>query len=177
MRRDKVRIEMRRGVTVAIVAIPIAVAVSGAGAYFFGFFDSKFLRTCESILKDRLRSPSGYRRIEVRSHDEAVSFDRYRATSVRDFYHIYGDQAEIDRAIRTLDQEIQEMKTQKTTPIEYKLYIEYDAPNGFGTLIRAISDCTYVSRNGSFSSFLEYDVKVDGMDKLEYLSDAIERSR
>jgi hypothetical protein len=59
-----------------------AVAAGGVGTSiasgFYNPFDSKMTRLCESILSERLRSPSSYRRVEIRHYDEAIPIDDYR---------------------------------------------------------------------------------------------------
>lgn len=128
-------------------------------------FGSKLTAACEEVLKARLRSPSGYDRIKVSEYSREVPIDEYRAIMISE----KRSAAEIELTIRGFE-------AGRELPVEFTQYIEYDAPNAYGTLIRGLAECKYVSRSGRESGASEFTVRVDGRTKTEYLLEQIKAS-
>lgn len=139
--------------TVALLALS---ALSGCS-----FFDSNLVTACEKVLKQRLLSPSGYRRVEVSQLSDKVM--------TREEYGNYLNKTEKDANARTLYMRLfDELK-----PTIFSLIIRYDAPNAYGTLIRGISACDYFDRNGDASTAAYYSVEVDGKSSSDWSHDRV----
>lgn len=123
-------------------------------------FESKFVAACETALKSRLRSPSGYKRVEVTEYNNPISIDEYVA---------------IRRAEKSelLKFEIDYMKNSNKQPTRHIAFISYDAPNAYGTLVRGTSQCEYVTSDGDASRASEILVKIDGKTNTDRLIDAV----
>ncbi|RWB68368.1 MAG: hypothetical protein EOQ49_22690 [Mesorhizobium sp.] len=133
-------------------------------------------RVCEKILIDRLRSPSTYKRIEIDHYSDPVPLEEFR--KIRE-----DEIAKTSNAgYRDFERQMLKINTDliasgsRGAPIMFKKYIRYDAANAYGTPIRALSECTLLSENGSESEASIFNVRVDGTTKSEYLIKLIKES-
>jgi hypothetical protein len=109
--------------------------------------ESKLLAVCESVLKDRLKSPSSYKRVET---------VQSRAPMRRvDFMEQNPDATELD--FKLFDEKPYTV---------WKVIIKYDADNSFGASIRDVAVCEYVE-DYSFNPSELY-VKVNGYTKNDF---------
>lgn len=148
----------RRSNKTASAALLILSALSGCS-----FFDSAMLTACEASLKKRLLSPSKYERIEiVRSETE---MDR----------QTYAKQVGGSTDIPTshFRSRMQEFESGRVRPKIFTLVISYDALNAFGTPIRSVAQCEYVSNYGDDSQASEVTVSIDGKTYTEWLIEGI----
>lgn len=90
-----------------------------------GARDPDRVRTCEQTVLNRLASPSGYRRIRVVNAVEQMTREEVRARS---------DGNGFGSALYRYDAGDQR-------PQVWRVLIEFDAPNGFGTQIRMLGLC------------------------------------
>ncbi|MDC7742840.1 hypothetical protein [Rhizobium binxianense] len=147
---------MRSMLGAATGALLALSALSGCS-----FFDSNLVTACEKVLKQRLLSPSGYRRVEVSQLSDKVM--------TREEYGNYLNKTEKDANARTLYMRLfDELK-----PTIFSLIITYDAPNAYGTLIRGMSSCDYFDRNGDASTAAYYSVEVDGKSSSDWSHDRV----
>ncbi|THK34642.1 hypothetical protein EHS39_29415 [Ensifer sp. MPMI2T] len=143
-----------------VVALSILMALSGCS-----FFNSKIVTVCEETLKERLRSPSGYQRIEITRYEEKMDRSEYQA-------YLEANEKLAERRefeMRWFDQGNKE-------PTLFEIYINYDAPNAYGTLIRGLVSCEYLDDDGDKSNADSYSVKVDGKTKTEWIVEQIRAS-
>lgn len=120
-------------------------------------FESKVTKLCEDIIIDQLRSPSGYQRISVKEIEEDIPVDQYIAYYEQDGRSISKDLGEIARIA---------LKHSDRQPKKYTVIIEYDAPNGYGALIRGLDMCEYVS-GGAYNPNV-FNVYMDGQNKYDF---------
>ncbi|TIX88627.1 hypothetical protein [Rhizobium sp. P44RR-XXIV] len=134
------------------------------------FFDSKLVTACEAILKERLISPSEYRRIKV-SELEGLDLDRTqlegyllaRQRASRSSGHPTPvDDASIKDDLRSYDDG-------QLKPILYNASIVYEAFNAYKIPVRYIANCAYLGTNGDSSNVWEYRVTVDEKTSTEWL--------
>lgn len=147
-------------------------AVAAAGTVFvlksdFNPFESSMTKSCENVLKERLRSPAGYQRIEITESQSPLSLEDYlKANYVKD---------EDGRTIFT--RLFNSESTAKNPPTMFTLFIKYDAPNAYGTPIRGISECKYASISSSKSGAADYPVVVDNFTKTQWLVNQVMKSQ
>ncbi|NNH45495.1 hypothetical protein HLI03_28255 [Rhizobium laguerreae] len=147
---------MRSMLGAATRALLALSALSGCS-----FFDSNLETACETVLKERLRSPSGYQRVEIRQLSDKVM--------TREEYKDYLNKTEKDANARALYMRLfNELK-----PTIFALIITYDAPNAYGTLIRGMAACDYFDRNGDASTAAYYSVEVDGKSSSDWSLDRV----
>lgn len=130
-------------------------------------FENKMIGFCEDVLKERLKSPSGYSRLKVTEMSEPLSIEKWKADQLAG----PNPQPEV-LALRE-----RMMRQNGITPEIFGYIIEYDAPNTFGTLIRTRSMCEYVSVSGSRDDATAFNVKVDGFDKTGWLVEQLKQAR
>jgi hypothetical protein len=150
---------MNRGI-VALLLVVVALAAGGGGLWYVVEkqpFDSAFLKACDEAIKDNLRSPSTYQRIEVSEVQEQLSIDDFTRGMEADEAALYKGRS--DKAVRT------------------RALISYDAANVYGTPIRDLADCTYDTIDGSISVVNKFFVKIDGKTLTEKLLDDIRRAK
>ncbi len=94
--------------------------------------ESKLVAACEEVLKQRLRSPSGYTRIKLTEGAQAQ-------TSI--------------------------------------LFIEYDAPNAFGTAVRGLAKCEYDVPSGGGTEVSISNVRIDGKTRSQWMIDSAQGRR
>ena len=115
-------------------------------------------RMCEESLLKRLKAPSGYKAINYTMHKEEMNKD--------DFLN-YSRKA---RASVPLSKyELDSINSGSIKPVVYGLDIDYDAPNGFGAVIRNSAYCEYVSEFGEGAPLSSTFVFLDGETESSYL--------
>lgn len=122
-------------------------------------FDPKMVQICEELIKDRLRSPSTYRRVEVTQFSEAVSAERAHALD--------------PKMTRT---EVIAINDGRAKPTNFQVFIKYEAANAFGTPISGLSLCEYYSVFGSDKYANAFSVKIDGKTSTEWLVEGLKRN-
>ncbi|WP_037424718.1 hypothetical protein [Sinorhizobium sp. CCBAU 05631] len=148
--------QLSRKVALALLILP---ALSGCD-FVESFFDSELVTACEAALKFRLPSPSGYKRIKI-SHSEDMVMDRAG-------YAEYLSSAFKDADYR--EKLLQDFDRGSVKPVLFSMVISYDAPNAFGTPLRAHSQCEYVDEWGDETKANEILVMIDGQDNADWLN-------
>ena len=144
--------------SIALLLACIGLAVSGCNP-----FEAEYISICETELMDRLKSPSGYKRIKVTQHTSKMTSDEWLAHREARGYPA-ASSIEMDG-----------LKNGTIRPLKNQAFIEYDAPNSFGTLIRGTASCEYVSREGSSLSPSTLDVLINGETNHERIMKAVKR--
>ncbi|NKL24850.1 hypothetical protein [Rhizobium leguminosarum] len=151
---------MKRARTLFLAVVPLLV---GSGC---NLFEPKIVTACETVIKERLRSPVGYKRVEI-LRSEAVM-------NKADYYnYLYATEA--SSAVRESRNE--RFEKGEVKPTMYTVYVTYDAPNAFNAPIRGTSVCEYFSERGSDADVADFSVKVDGKTQIEYLTDQIKAAQ
>ncbi|AFL51372.1 hypothetical protein ABIE78_002802 [Sinorhizobium fredii] len=138
-------------VSAAVLILP---ALSGCN-----FFDSELVTACEESLKKRLRSPSRYERIEI-VRSEAKMDPQAFAKRVA---------GRTDIPTSYFKSKMQEYDNGQVSPKVFTVIISYDAPNAYGTPIRSVAHCEYISNYGDDSQASEVTVSIDGQTYMEWL--------
>jgi hypothetical protein len=115
--------------------------------------DSKFVQSCEELLKETLRSPSTYRRVGVVERREPIPLEDYLAAQK--------DSEAVKRLYRQ----------QGTQPVRILAAIEYDAANAYGTPVRGAAVCHYDSTDGDASRIPTDLVRINGKTRTDMLVD------
>lgn len=134
----------------------ILTSLSGCD-FIASFFDSELVKACESAVKFRLRSPSGYERVEI-SRSEDAPMDR---AAYAQYLSSFSSDYRTER--------LQDFDLGKDKPVLFSLLISYDAPNAYGTPERAHARCEYVNRSGDETWANELVVMVDGQTNAAWL--------
>ncbi|MEY9531178.1 hypothetical protein [Sinorhizobium fredii] len=148
---------MMRSTRKAFFALLIPTALSGCN-FVNSFFDSQLVTACEAALKFRLPSPSGYQRIKI-SHSDDKMLDR---AAYAEHLSSYSDDYRTEQ-LRDFDQG-------EVRPVLFSILISYDAPNAFGTPLRAHSRCEYVDTRGDETKANEILVMIDGQSNGEWVN-------
>lgn len=136
------------------------LALSTATLAGCSMFDSPMLKSCEEILKVRLRSPSTYQRIEVISHTKTgLTVEEWVAEhGTRKSQGVQQSDIDYGKIIAHLGESF----------TLNQLLISYDAANAFGTPVRTTALCTFPSVDGDDSGASTYNVQVDGLSASDW---------
>ncbi len=121
---------------------------------------SDFLAGCESAIKDTLRSPSGYKQINVEYVTRELTYEAYTQ---------YIGKEATSKLYKT---QIDALKSGKNNPLLLQATVEFDAPNAFGTPVRGMSICEYVV-TGKGQKVIAPLIKVNGKTKTDLLADQV----
>lgn len=143
------------GRTEPVIMQLLAIATGALVLTGCDLFDSKMVSSCEVALKDRLKAPSTYHRIEVTEASEKMSFDDYFSEN------------ETSPATRN-----QQRRYAKEPPVRLIVFIKYEAANAFNVPLRSIAECTYASLDGSQPSRPDF-VKINGKSNTEWMVDSV----
>lgn len=114
--------------------------------------ESKLISACESVFKERLRSPSGYQRVKVDEYRTEISGDEWlENANARETAIVGANQITADAIVKYGWQ-----------PAVYRVFVEHDTPNAFGTPIRGTFMCEFYSYDGTMDDLSERWVQVDG---------------
>jgi hypothetical protein len=143
---------------ILFVAILVCIPVGGCN-----FFDSDLVRACETELKDRLKAPSSYRRVEMlENQDRQLTHDEFFEEEAK----------HVDAYVED------EWNRNKPLPKRFDVRITYDSQNSFGALIRNYAKCEYVAKFGSTSKPSVMDVRIDGYSKIDLVfKDEVDAAR
>ncbi len=147
---------MKRTTIAFLSILPLLV---GGGC---GLFEAKIVTACENVIKKRLRSPSGYRRVDITRSEKALD---------RADYYNYLYARESSSPLR--DKLNKQFERGEVKPVTYTVHITYDAPNAFNAPIRGASVCEYTSEQGSDGGATDANVEVDGKTQLQWLTDQL----
>lgn len=139
----------------ALVAAGIALAGCNP-------FEPKIVSLCEEILRERLRSPSGYKRIKVTQTETPLTGGEYLALQSSP------PGPNLTRLI------LEQYEAGQVKPTRLTLIIEYDAPNAFNAPIRGFAKCEHVSTDNGRNA-TTFDTLLDGKTKWQWLVDSIRR--
>ncbi|MGD9918002.1 MAG: hypothetical protein AB7U46_08275 [Paenirhodobacter sp.] len=120
------------------------------------FVDPKLVQICEGLVKDRLRSPSTYRRIKVTQYSEAVSLEKARALDPK-----------------MTQTEVRAITEGRAKPTNFQVFITFEAANAFGTPVSGLSLCEYYSAFGDDTYASKFSVKIDGKTSTDWLIEGI----
>ncbi|WCA60301.1 hypothetical protein G6M16_007230 [Agrobacterium tumefaciens] len=127
----------------------------------------KLVTVCEDVLKERLRSPSTYKRIEVTdAEDKILSRDEYLMRMRDDGV----SSAEMQANLRSFDDG-------RDKPTIFRRFISYDASNAYGVPVRGTTECEYLSSRGDESSVSKFSVRVNGKTGTEWIIDSIKSAK
>lgn len=119
------------------------------------------LKLCEQVLKKRLKSPSGYQRIDfildnqsLSVADYLVAFDKLYGTPATDHY---------------------KQQAASGAPTLFRILIEYDAPNEFGVPIRAVSICDTVDAVAEFRQTSDFYIRIDDLTTAQWLIEGLKQ--
>jgi hypothetical protein len=127
-------------------------------------FEAKLIGLCETLLKERLRSPSGYQRAELSEYTTELTLEEWADL----------ERKEPSASESIIKLKLESMEQDGSVPTRHSVYIRYDAPNAHGTLVRDLAGCEYISENGDVSRASEYNVRVNGMTSTEWLISRIQ---
>jgi hypothetical protein len=99
--------------------------------------------------------------VEVDYTKENLAFDQY----------LVKRKEEGEEGLSKIEEELHKMGRYK--PAMYTAFISYDAPNAYGTLIRGIARCSYLSIEGGVDDLSRYSIKVNGKSSLERLKEVL----
>lgn len=140
----------------------LAIIVAGIALASCNPFEAKIISVCEEVLKERLRSPSGYKRIRISQTETPLTGGEYLALQSSP------PGPNLTRLI------LEQYEAGQVKPTRLTLLIEYDAPNAFNAPIRGFAKCEHVSiDNGRSAS--TFDTQVDGKTKWQWLTESIRR--
>jgi len=122
-----------------------------------GCFSDPFVDACEQAVKETLRAPSTYHRINVTQKQVPIPLDAYLAAN------------ESSASVREFMSRLQKKATR------WIAYLEYDASNAYGVAIREAKECSYETLAESPSDATKFTVKIDGKDLIEKQMDAVRR--
>ena len=117
---------------------------------------------CEEALKDRLRSPSSYKRIEITRDDKILTRDEFLV----ELQATKGGQATLPLRLQSFDEG-------RIKPTLLRAYMEYDAPNAFGVMIRGLSVCEKLTDDGSEANIIPQLVRIDGKTHTRWLLEQV----
>ncbi|MEW6630327.1 MAG: hypothetical protein AB1440_05615 [Pseudomonadota bacterium] len=160
---------MNKWLLMASTAAVAAVATFFVLQSDFNPFDSAMNKACETVIKERLRSPSGYKRIEV---VEAEA----KPLSLEDFLK-YGGYDDGDTMQALYTKIYNSDVANNHTPKMLERYISYDAPNGYGVPIRSTAICQLPSEDGNASNASSLAVIVDGSTSTDWLAEQIRQQQ
>lgn len=147
---------MQNIVSISLLAILSVFVLTGCKPS-----DAKLVSLCEDQIKDALRSPSGYKRIDVKSFSDNLTVEQYAAHQKK-------------HGLETTPFELELIEKSGKPPVRFTAYVEYDAPNAFGTPVRGTEVCEYVSSDGTLKWLSEVNILVGGKTKTERLTDQLQ---
>ncbi|MBB5754633.1 hypothetical protein [Prosthecomicrobium pneumaticum] len=144
----------------------VVIAVAGAVLAGCNPFEPKMIGFCESVLKERLRSPSTYRRIAATKRAEPLTTDEWLAR-----------RAKSNPKQRATDEIVARVRQSAgASPALIKVTLEYDAANAFGTPLRGFALCEYLSDDGKDPTGA-WAVTVDGETDTDFLIRQLREAR
>ncbi|MBB3381801.1 MULTISPECIES: hypothetical protein [unclassified Rhizobium] len=123
------------------------------------FFDAKIVTICEAALKQRLLSPTDYKRVEISRSEKILNGAEYLA-SLQDL--------KLSAAI--IQRDMRDFDAGKVKPVQINIFIKYDTPNSFGVPIRSSVDCEDISLAGDGSGSSKFSVKINGKTETEWIA-------
>ncbi|PKP77431.1 MAG: hypothetical protein CVT81_09375 [Alphaproteobacteria bacterium HGW-Alphaproteobacteria-3] len=130
----------------------LAFAIAASGVYLIRPFESQLVKTCEKILKTRLKAPSGYDRIAITQREIPIT--------VKEWWRVR--KAEMSPLVPLLDREAKRMEERGDKPAWLIALIEYEAPNSFNARLRGVAECIHLSTDGSSRGVGTLNVFVNG---------------
>lgn len=113
------------------VATACLIAASGAVYVYASVTADPAAKACEATLKERLKSPSSYRRVSIGETHRDMTIAEY----TEDFDKVV--------SLQTIKLRTAGFLKEKPTPQIFNVHITYDAQNSYGAMLRGQSDCTY----------------------------------
>lgn len=152
---------------------PISLLLPMLLLFISGCKDPKdgLVEACEAVLKDTLVSPAGYKSVSTTHLEGKATPEEYFAHM--NFKYPSDDDQSSDATIRRLIKKQIEDGTFEV--ISYKVIMEFDAPNAYGTPIREKVLCTYVGTSPPRGVEDRKDVRIDGKSDFDRLMDTAKR--
>jgi hypothetical protein len=169
---------MLRKELLAIVAIGIALTGGIAWMTLSPTDEERLARECEAVLKDRLKSPSSYKRLEFSGYEvKKPSLDDYfgwtnpekkKADKVKKTSKIPSVQKAYDTLEAGHKSEVERFQAGKY--LMSSAYLDYEASNSFGALIRGSVECSFISFGEVYDSsgISPTSIRVDGFRAMEW---------
>lgn len=127
---------------------------------------NSFIDLCENSIKDQLRSPSGYKRIDLSYQKNYLSPDQYILKRKQQ-----KESAELSQI------QIEALRDGSRKPVLFVANISYDAPNAFGTLVRNSATCDYLSKDGGLDQATKEDVRINGKNFYDRVDDFVDYAK
>jgi hypothetical protein len=131
-------------------ACVVAIAAS-SGYWWYRHNNPPMLLACEAALKQKLVSPSGYRRVET-TH----SYQRLDRRTFEKLENSSGYPASVIKA------DLMDFDRGNLEPTIFHIFISYDAPNAYGVSLRGNADCSHFSVSGAKDNATKFNVALDG---------------
>lgn len=160
----------------AVISLIVLCLAGGGGWLYFESTrtdEAILIASCEETLKDRLKSPSSYKRIRTTTIRRSLAtLDDYLYADNPDRKRREEEQAAKDSRLAggiKMRKEIFAAVPQE----KLSLSIEYDAANSYGTPIRGFSECAaFVDQGTSLRGRSFVNARVDGATSLEWAMEA-----
>lgn len=102
--------------------------------------DKREVKACEAFVKEGLKSPSSYQRVNVRLADQAMTDEEWKQRQA-DVPFLRSTPKPTDQGYRTV-------------------LVEYDAQNGYGTAMREVQACRFPTKEGEVNDAKSLDAAV-----------------
>ena len=122
--------------------------------------ETKVGEMCEAVIKSRLQTPATYKAAKISPYRDQISEKEY-STYLEDKESKERLEYYIDNLHRNTDR-----------PIFITVFVEYDAQNTFGALVRNIAECEFVGTEKTADPN-EFNVYMDGQTKGGYTSEEL----
>lgn len=158
--------------TLCSAVLAVAILLPHPADAFWPFTKSneeRFQEACEVVLLDRLKSPSSYRFVsltEVRVKP-ATKAEFYGWQTTQEEFEYF---AKVRRDTRLAKMHKWQEELFALKPNIVLAYLEYDAANSYGTLIRGVVECSMITRNDAYepSPRDEKIMRVDGKSQFSW---------
>ena len=145
-------------VTVLVIVTGTAIYI-GSDLYKLGrlpFLYSPIQTFCHNMIADRLKSPSSLKIITSNQFETALDFEE----SKKAFKEVNGALDDSSPQLALFERFIwpEVLKGERHGPMKYQLLVEYDAANGFGSIIRGGAVCEMYVENDNYPSPIHMDL-------------------
>jgi hypothetical protein len=161
---------------VVVLAGVGVIASQKVGLWPFESEESLLLAKCDDLIKDRLRSPATYQRVEVTDFTRRPANKlEYLQVETPEKLKLRAEQSARDKRSAEIYARQEEMFDSRKME-ELSAIISYDAANGYGTPIRSVSMCTiYLDEGEALEVGSGLGVRVDNMTALDWSFEQLRR--
>lgn len=150
-----------------LIALPLLAGCS--------FTESALTKACEAEIKSRLRSPSTYERVDLLVDAVEIPVAAWKSKEEDRLAgrNPDGDLTEEDKKL--IDLTVTVLSAGDSNPTLFIKFFSYDAANAYGTPVRGVSKCEYISNDGENGDISRQWLLVDGETHAEWLLSAIQK--